>query len=77
MLTVFLLCVCVCVRFQEAWELCKVLQCPESWAEMGRTCLHHIEVELAVQVYRMMGNVGMVMSLEDIKVSVYLSPLRL
>ncbi|XP_041953534.1 WD repeat-containing protein 19 isoform X1 [Alosa pseudoharengus] len=54
-------------RFLEAWEMCKLLNCSETWAEMGRTCLHHIEVELAVQVYRMMGNVGMVMSLEDIK----------
>ena len=52
--------------------MCKLLKCTESWAEMGRTCLHHIEVELAVQVYRMTGNVGMVMSLEDIKVSMCL-----
>uniref|UniRef100_A0A671M968 WD repeat domain 19 n=1 Tax=Sinocyclocheilus anshuiensis TaxID=1608454 RepID=A0A671M968_9TELE len=36
----------------------------DSW---GRACLHHMEVELAIRVYRMMGNVGMVMSLEDIK----------
>uniref|UniRef100_A0A8C2CUW6 WD repeat domain 19 n=1 Tax=Cyprinus carpio TaxID=7962 RepID=A0A8C2CUW6_CYPCA len=35
--------------------------------ELGRACLHHMEVELAIRVYRMMGNVGMVMSLEDIK----------
>ncbi|XP_063074275.1 WD repeat-containing protein 19 isoform X2 [Engraulis encrasicolus] len=54
-------------RFQEAWELCKLVNSTDTWAEMGRTCLHHIEVELALQVYRMMGNVGMVMSLEDIK----------
>uniref|UniRef100_A0AAZ3QAW7 Anaphase-promoting complex subunit 4 WD40 domain-containing protein n=1 Tax=Oncorhynchus tshawytscha TaxID=74940 RepID=A0AAZ3QAW7_ONCTS len=54
-------------RFPEAWELCKVLGGPAGWAEMGRSCLIHMEVELAVRVFRMSGNVGMVMSLQGIK----------
>ncbi|KAJ8281320.1 hypothetical protein GJAV_G00066160 [Gymnothorax javanicus] len=54
-------------RFSEAWELCKALNSPDSWAELGRACLHHMEVELAIRVYRMVRNVGMVMSLEGIK----------
>ncbi|MCJ8749256.1 hypothetical protein PDJAM_G00174210 [Pangasius djambal] len=54
-------------RFSEAWSLCSVLGRTEAWAELGRACLHHMEVELAIRVYRSMGNVGMVLSLEDIK----------
>lgn len=60
---------CVCMfRFSDAWDICKALKTTEAWGELGRACLHHMEVELAVRVYRMMGNVGMVMSLDDIKV---------
>ncbi|KAL7856198.1 hypothetical protein AOLI_G00198020 [Acnodon oligacanthus] len=54
-------------RFSEAWSVCKALGNTEAWAELGRACLHHMEVELAIRVYRNMGNVGMVLSLEDIK----------
>ncbi|XP_064190994.1 WD repeat-containing protein 19 [Anguilla rostrata] len=54
-------------RFSEAWELCKVLNNVDSWAELGRACMHHMEVELAIRVHRMVRNVGMVMSLEGIK----------
>ncbi|XP_028973960.2 WD repeat-containing protein 19 [Esox lucius] len=54
-------------RFPEAWELCKALGTVEGWTEMGRSCLVHIEVDLAIRVFRMSGNVGMVMSLQAIK----------
>ncbi|XP_036373153.1 WD repeat-containing protein 19 [Megalops cyprinoides] len=54
-------------RFSEAWELCKALNSADSWAELGRACMHHMEVELAIRVYRMVRNVSMVLSLEDIK----------
>ncbi|XP_015201422.1 WD repeat-containing protein 19 isoform X2 [Lepisosteus oculatus] len=54
-------------RFSEAWELCKVLKEPSAWNELGRACLHHMEVDLGIRVYRNMKNVGMVMSLEEIK----------
>ncbi|MFT7807501.1 WD repeat-containing protein 19 [Arapaima gigas] len=54
-------------RFSEAWELCKALNDADSWRELGRACIHHVEVELAIHVYRMVHDVGMVMSLEDIK----------
>uniref|UniRef100_UPI003AB0C784 WD repeat-containing protein 19 n=1 Tax=Centroberyx gerrardi TaxID=166262 RepID=UPI003AB0C784 len=51
-------------RFPEAWDLCKSAGSGTDWAEMGRACLVHMEVELAIQVYRMSGNVGMVLSLQ-------------
>lgn len=54
-------------RFPEAWELCRALGSPAAWSELGRSCLVHMELELAIRVYRMSGNVGMVMSLQDVK----------
>ncbi|KAM4807652.1 WD repeat-containing protein 19 [Rhinophrynus dorsalis] len=54
-------------RFSNAWELCKLLGDQPSWNELARACLHHMDVEFAVRVYRTIGNVGMVMSLEQIK----------
>ncbi|KAJ3615317.1 hypothetical protein NHX12_018885 [Muraenolepis orangiensis] len=52
-------------RFNEAWDLCKAEGSVEDWAELGRACLVHMEVELAVDVYRSSGNVGMVLSLQN------------
>ncbi|XP_026990682.2 WD repeat-containing protein 19 [Tachysurus fulvidraco] len=54
-------------RFSAAWSLCSALGMAEAWEELGRGCLHHMEVELAIRVYRSMGSVGMVLSLEKIK----------
>ncbi|KAG8453594.1 hypothetical protein GDO86_000286, partial [Hymenochirus boettgeri] len=54
-------------RFSDAWELCKLLNEQVGWNELARACLHHMEVDFAVRVYRTIGNVGMVMSLEQIK----------
>ncbi|XP_076021576.1 WD repeat-containing protein 19 [Genypterus blacodes] len=54
-------------RFTEAWDLCKSAGSAKDWVEIGRACLVHMEVELAIQVYRMSGNVGMVLSLQSIQ----------
>ncbi|XP_062864836.1 WD repeat-containing protein 19 [Trichomycterus rosablanca] len=54
-------------RFSEAWSVCSALSQTEAWKELGRACLQHMEVELAIRVYRSVGDVGMVLSLEDIK----------
>lgn len=56
-------------RFSDAWELCVILKDHDAWNELGRECLHHMDVEFAIRVYRAIGDVGMVMSLEQIKVS--------
>ncbi|XP_015234608.1 PREDICTED: WD repeat-containing protein 19 [Cyprinodon variegatus] len=54
-------------RFHEAWSLCESGGSEADWAELGKTCLIHMEVELAIHIYRMSGNVGMVMSLQSIQ----------
>lgn len=55
-------------RFHEAWDLCQSAGGDADWAELGKACLVHMEVELAVQVHRMSGNVAVVLSLQDIQV---------
>ncbi|NXW63068.1 WDR19 protein, partial [Eurystomus gularis] len=54
-------------RFSEAWEVCILLNDQSHWNELGKACLHHMEVDFAIRVYRTMGDAGMVMSLEQIK----------
>ncbi|XP_053110027.1 WD repeat-containing protein 19 isoform X2 [Hemicordylus capensis] len=54
-------------RFSEAWEVCKLLNNQSSWNELARACLHHMELDFAIRVYRTIKNVGMVMSIEQIK----------
>ncbi|XP_037685531.1 WD repeat-containing protein 19 isoform X2 [Choloepus didactylus] len=54
-------------RFSDAWEMCRILNDEAAWNELAIACLHHMEVEFAIRVYRSIVNVGMVMSLEQIK----------
>ncbi|XP_074178543.1 WD repeat-containing protein 19 isoform X6 [Rhinolophus sinicus] len=54
-------------RFSDAWEICRILNDHAAWNELARACLRHMEVDFAIRVYRKIGNVGMVMSLEGIK----------
>ena len=62
------MCLLFLSRFHEALELCKFAGSNSDWAELGKACLVHMEVELAIQVYRMSGNVAMVLSLQGIQV---------
>lgn len=54
-------------RLHEAWDLCKSSNNDKDWVDLGKACLVHMEIELAIQIYRMSDNVGMVMSLMSIK----------
>nr|XP_030126799.3 WD repeat-containing protein 19 isoform X2 [Taeniopygia guttata]XP_030126800.3 WD repeat-containing protein 19 isoform X2 [Taeniopygia guttata] len=54
-------------RFSEAWEICSLLNDQSCWNELAKACLHHMEVDFAIRVYRTSGNAGMVMSLEQVK----------
>lgn len=61
-------------RFSEAWEVCKLLNDQSCWNELAEACLHHMEVDFAIRVYRTSGNAGMVMSLEQVKVKCKVLP---
>lgn len=60
------------LRFTDAWDICRALNNPDAWGELAQGCLHHMEVDFAIRVYRAIRNVGMVMSLEQIKVRSFL-----
>ncbi|CAL1601444.1 unnamed protein product [Knipowitschia caucasica] len=54
-------------RFSDARELCRTSGSEKDFDDVGKACLVHMEIELAIQVYRMNSNVGMVMSLMSIQ----------
>ncbi|KXJ24489.1 WD repeat-containing protein 19 [Exaiptasia diaphana] len=54
-------------RFKEAWNAAKALDSKEHWIELGKTAIKHLELDLAIKVYRKIGDVAMVLSLEKIK----------
>ncbi|KAK7929442.1 hypothetical protein WMY93_005837 [Mugilogobius chulae] len=54
-------------RFHDARELCRASGNDKDFEDMGKACLVHMEIELAIQIYRMNCNVGMVMSLMSIQ----------
>lgn len=54
-------------RFKEAWALARILDSKEAWSEFGKKAIYHLDIELAIRVYRKMGDVAMVQSLESIQ----------
>ncbi|XP_013417652.1 WD repeat-containing protein 19 [Lingula anatina] len=54
-------------RYKDAWALSAHLDSRESWLDLGRAALYNLEIDFAMRVYRQIGDVGMVMSLQAIK----------
>ncbi|XP_033607097.1 WD repeat-containing protein 19 isoform X3 [Cryptotermes secundus] len=54
-------------RFSEAWKTCQVLNRKEAWEQLTEGLLRSLEIEFAIRVYRHIGNVGMVWSLQSIQ----------
>lgn len=54
-------------RFKDAWTLARILDSKDSWIELGKKAIYHLDIELAIRVYRKMGDVAMVQSLESIE----------
>ncbi|XP_063240827.1 WD repeat-containing protein 19 [Bacillus rossius redtenbacheri] len=54
-------------KFDEAWKTCQVLNIKECWNQLAEATLRNLDIELAIRVYRHIGDVGMVWSLQDIQ----------
>ncbi|XP_033742140.1 WD repeat-containing protein 19-like isoform X1 [Pecten maximus] len=54
-------------RFKDAWNLCNQMNDIVCWLELGKGALSSLEVDFAMRVYREIGDVGMVTSLQQIK----------
>ncbi|XP_067012869.2 WD repeat-containing protein 19 [Anabrus simplex] len=53
-------------RFSEAWKTCQVLNRNESWSLLAEAAMRNLDIEFAIRVYRHIGDVGMVWSLQSI-----------
>ena len=47
--------------------MAQALDKPEEWRRLGEACLKDLQVDMAMRVYRQMGDVGMLWSLETIR----------
>ena len=54
-------------KWREAWLLCVALKKKEGWARLGAAALNALDVDLAIRVYRRLGDAGMVLALEKIR----------
>ncbi|KAK3876370.1 hypothetical protein Pcinc_018852 [Petrolisthes cinctipes] len=54
-------------RFKDASAICQVLNNKQDWEELGKACITCLNLELAMRVYRQLGEVGMVWSLQSLK----------
>ncbi|XP_071452490.1 WD repeat-containing protein 19 [Hetaerina americana] len=52
-------------KLEEASDVCLALDSQESWNELAEAALKCLNVDMAITVYRQMGNVGMVWALES------------
>ncbi|KAF2362335.1 hypothetical protein FHG87_006904 [Trinorchestia longiramus] len=53
-------------RFKEAGAVCQLLNKKEDWETLGKACLTCLNLDLGVRVYRQLGDVGLVWSLQSI-----------
>ena len=54
-------------RFRNAWAICQVLDLEESWRKLGIEAMKRQDIDFAMRVFRHIGDVGMVWSLEEFK----------
>ncbi|KAG7164498.1 WD repeat-containing protein 19-like [Homarus americanus] len=53
-------------RFKDASAICQVLNNKQDWEVLGKACLWCLNLELGMRVYRQLGDVGMVWSLQNL-----------
>ena len=58
---------CALKRYQEAWKLAELLNKIENWFFLGKTLINHLEIELAIKVYRRIGDAAIVSSLLELQ----------
>lgn len=54
-------------KYQESWDLCKLINKEESWRVLGEKCINDLEIVFAIRVYRKIGDAAMVQTLEEIR----------
>ncbi|KAK9830069.1 hypothetical protein WJX72_009571 [[Myrmecia] bisecta] len=54
-------------RSKEAWDAALLLKSPELWQQLAAAALQKLDIELAIRVYRLLGDAGMVLSLQRLR----------
>ena len=54
-------------RLKEAWEAALIIRSDACWFALGGKAMEQMDIDMAVRVYREMGDAGMVMALEKIE----------
>ncbi|EFA01913.1 WD repeat-containing protein 19 isoform X3 [Tribolium castaneum] len=53
-------------RFSAAWTTCETLKSEELWRKLAVEAMKHLEIDLAIRVFKLLDDVSMVWSLESI-----------
>lgn len=54
-------------RYKDAWEYCQQSNDIENWQKFAEVAGRQLDIDLAIRIYRKIGNVAMVLSLQKIK----------
>ncbi|KAK9508924.1 hypothetical protein O3M35_006365 [Rhynocoris fuscipes] len=54
-------------RYTEAWNSCLLLNSNDNWIHLANSALKNLDIEMGIKVYRHLGDVGMVSSLERLQ----------
>lgn len=55
------------LRLKEAWEIAYTLQTRSYWLALSGKAMEQLDIDMAIRVYRELGDAGMVMALEQIQ----------
>ncbi|KAL3180068.1 hypothetical protein MRX96_037454 [Rhipicephalus microplus] len=53
-------------RFNTAWQVCQRIDSKKEWTEFGNSALFNLDLDLAIRIFRQIGDVGMVWSLREL-----------
>ncbi|XP_037504482.1 WD repeat-containing protein 19 [Rhipicephalus sanguineus] len=53
-------------RFNNAWQVCQRMNSKKEWTEFGNSALFNLDLDLAIRIFRQIGDVGMVWSLREL-----------
>ncbi|KAH6945801.1 hypothetical protein HPB50_009989 [Hyalomma asiaticum] len=53
-------------RFNSAWQVCERMNSKKEWTEFGNSALFNLDLDLAIRIFRQIGDVGMVWSLREL-----------
>ena len=53
-------------RLKECWDVAYALNSPETWQRLATAAMEALDIELALRIYRQLGDAAMVLGLEKV-----------